>query len=191
MADYPATYYNPRAKENWPDVVFDSNKKAIIFKEDFDSLENEIKAIEQELGLYLKGSYSNLKERIEAIEDDIAQCLTQAFTDRGDPNADDWGQATLTADGTWRDLDCSSIVPSGAKAIVFKTYIKYAAANKILYMRKNGNVNAYAYNWILTQVANQGIASTFTVPCDTNRVVEYSASTSPTTIALTILGWIF
>lgn len=69
MADYPATYYNPRAKENWPDVVFDSNKKAIIFKEDFDSLENEIKAIEQELGLYLKGSYSNLKERIEAIED--------------------------------------------------------------------------------------------------------------------------
>ena len=71
MADYPATYYNPRVKKNWPDVVFDSNKKAIIFKEDFDSLENEIKAIEQELGLYVSGSYNTLKERVEDIESKI------------------------------------------------------------------------------------------------------------------------
>ena len=67
MADYPATYYNPRAKENWPDVVFDSNKKAIIFVEDFNSLEGEILAIEKELGLTPKEAWETVKKRLQDL----------------------------------------------------------------------------------------------------------------------------
>ena len=51
MANYPGAYYAPRAKENKSGVVYDADKKTIVFKEDFDSLEEEILAIEQDLGL--------------------------------------------------------------------------------------------------------------------------------------------
>lgn len=76
MADYPATIYAPRAKENWPNVVYTSTKKTIIFKEDFDSLENEIKAIENELGLYVKGNFGDLVERLESLEDNQTKYLS-------------------------------------------------------------------------------------------------------------------
>lgn len=98
MSDYPATIYAPRAKENWPDVVYTSTKKSIIFKEDFDSLENEIKAIETELGLYVSGSFDNVKLRLENIESDITNYHNQGC------------KVYLTADqtlthNTWQDTN--------------------------------------------------------------------------------------
>ena len=53
MANYPGAYYAPRDKENKSGIVYDAAKKTIVFVEDFDSLENEIKAVEEELGLNL------------------------------------------------------------------------------------------------------------------------------------------
>lgn len=57
MADFPYLLYDPRQKENWPGMVFDNNKKTIIFKEDFDAIKYEIRAIEQALGLNLSNIF--------------------------------------------------------------------------------------------------------------------------------------
>jgi len=112
------------------------------------------------------------------------------FHDRGDPASADWTEATLITDNVWRDLDCSSIVPAGAVAILFRAYIVDDAVGSAFLMRKNGNSNVWVGPGCRIQVANVGADGDFIVACDANRVVEYK--TSPTTftnIYLTVSGW--
>jgi len=108
----------------------------------------------------------------------------------GDPASYDWEVGDLTTDGSWHDLDCSSIVSSDAIAILFNVYIEDDAANSYIQLRKNGNSNDNAVNTLRTQVANQGIDGLFCISCDSNQVVEYrSTNTTFTSIQITILGW--
>jgi len=67
MPNYPDNFYSPRSKENWPGVVYDVDKKTIIFVEDFNSLEGEILAIEQELGLTPKEAWETVKKRLQDL----------------------------------------------------------------------------------------------------------------------------
>ncbi len=71
MSDFPNTIYNPRAKENIYGVVFDTANKKMAYAEDFQFLDNEVVAIENELGINIKGVYLTLRERIEKMEIDI------------------------------------------------------------------------------------------------------------------------
>lgn len=112
------------------------------------------------------------------------------YVDRGDPSAWDWAVSGLTTDGTWRDLDCSSIVPAGAVAIHFKIQIEDDAVARQFGLRKNGNANAHNKVSAMTQVANVTIESEGMVCCDSGRVVEYQATNATwTTINLLIRGW--
>ncbi len=49
-AKYPDSVYVPRPRANKSGVVYDENKKTTLFKEDFENSDNEIIAIENELG---------------------------------------------------------------------------------------------------------------------------------------------
>jgi len=114
------------------------------------------------------------------------------FIDRGDPSAFDFtlSGTPLTTDGTWRDLDLSSIVPAGAKLVLFIVYILDDAANSAFGIRKNGNSNAFNSGFCRTQVANIPNYIDMLVPCDTNRVVEYFAtSLTWSDIGITVKGW--
>ena len=68
MASYPSSIYSPRAKEDKSGVVYDAAKKTVIFVEDISYLDNEVVAIETELGTNPKGSYSDVKTRLESLE---------------------------------------------------------------------------------------------------------------------------
>lgn len=46
MADYPSGTYSPRTKQNRSGVVYDANKKSVIFVEDIAKLDAEIVALE-------------------------------------------------------------------------------------------------------------------------------------------------
>jgi hypothetical protein len=46
MANYPASIYSPRVKENRSGIVYDATKKNILFVEDLTLLENEVIALE-------------------------------------------------------------------------------------------------------------------------------------------------
>lgn len=69
MADYPSAINSPRVKENRSGVVYDADKKTVLFVEDVQNSDDEIVAIETELGTLPKGSFTNVKTRIEKNED--------------------------------------------------------------------------------------------------------------------------
>ncbi len=68
MASYPNSIFSPRERENKSGVVYDASKKTVIFAEDIDKGDDEIVAIENELGTNPKGSYSDVKTRLENNE---------------------------------------------------------------------------------------------------------------------------
>lgn len=67
-ATYPTGIYVPVTKDNKSGVVYDSNKRTIVFAEDFNRRSEEIVAIENELGTIPAGDFTNVKTRIEAGE---------------------------------------------------------------------------------------------------------------------------
>ena len=67
-ASYPAGTYSPRTKKNKSGVVYDANKKTIGYAEDITKLDDEVVAIETELGTNPKGDKATVKARLEAIE---------------------------------------------------------------------------------------------------------------------------
>lgn len=112
------------------------------------------------------------------------------FVDRGDAAANDFTLADLTADSAYHDLDLSSIVPAGAKAVVLKLAIMdTATTNRILIVRKNGNTNAINIFQTRTQVANIYNDTTGIIPCDSSRVIEYSVTTGTDFAVIHVLGW--
>lgn len=111
--------------------------------------------------------------------------------DRGDPSAFDWSLLDLTIDGNWHDLDCSGIVPEGAKFIWFRLYLIDDVTGSWFQMRKKGNSNVYNTLTVLTQAANIPIEAQGFVACDENRMVQYRATnTTFTMIYLLVRGWI-
>ena len=68
MATYPSGVYSPRTKENKSGVVYDATKTTIGYAEDVTKLDDEVVAIETELGTSPKGSYADVKTRLENNE---------------------------------------------------------------------------------------------------------------------------
>ena len=111
MADYPDSYFSPREKANKSGVTYDPNKKTIIFKEDFDAIEQEILAIEQELGLNLRDENGNLdlkNKKIVNLADPAADqdAANKKYVDDKDAY-DYWGSTaqTITKNGGTLNFD--------------------------------------------------------------------------------------
>lgn len=68
MTNYPNSIYSPRVKENRSGVVYDATKKTVGFVEDVTKLDDEVVAIETELGTLPKGGYADVKARLVADE---------------------------------------------------------------------------------------------------------------------------
>jgi len=75
MSIYPAGIYSPREVENKAGVIYDADKKKVLYAEDIIKTNDEIVAIETELGANPKGSYgsvaaflADLLSRVEALE---------------------------------------------------------------------------------------------------------------------------
>jgi hypothetical protein len=123
----------------------------------------------------------------EGMDIDLAKI---GFVDRGDPSSGDWAVGDLTMDGTWNDLDCSSVVPENAVAIIFRVNVVDATVNKALALRKNGNSNAIAIQAVRTQIADQANDACMIIACDANRVVEYKGDSGLSDVAgISITGW--
>ena len=104
MADYPSGVYSPRAKANESGVVYTPAESTIGFVEDTTLLDDEVVAIENELGSLPKGGYSNVRARLDAMAG-LAFYL--------DDDAD------VTAIGSYKRW--RRAVPSGAEATLQQT----------------------------------------------------------------------
>lgn len=112
------------------------------------------------------------------------------FYDRGDPASVDFTVGSFVTDGTWRDLDLSSIVPADAKAVLLRVDVIDNVVASYFEMRKNGNANAINVAIVQTIVANMHHYENFIVKCDSNRVIEYNGSNVAFTgIDVTVRGW--
>jgi len=67
MADYPDSIYSPRTKANRSGVVYDAAKETVIFADDIVNDDNEIVAVETELGLNPRGSYGSVAAYLAAL----------------------------------------------------------------------------------------------------------------------------
>lgn len=123
---------------------------------------------------------------------DLESYQRPSFVDRGDPSANDFTQATLTADDAWHDLDLSGIVPAGAVAVYLKFVIIASSVNRYVLLRKKGNVNEYAAPTVRSVFANGINDASLIVALDTNQFCQYKLSNIVwTVIAVSVLGWFF
>lgn len=148
----------------------------------YNELKKELRAALIELGTDPAGTFATVKARLDD--------MLPHFHDRGDPSANDFTQATLTVDGAWHDMDLSSIVPVGTKAVLLGGLIRDDAVGNSVMFRENGNTNAYNVERVFTQVANVTLGYTTIVACDTNRVIEYRFVEADFDIAyVNVKGW--
>jgi len=118
------------------------------------------------------------------------------FIDRGDPSSADFNKAALTIDGTWRDLDLSTIIPVDnkvdIKAVLLKVLIVTGDKGNFIKFRKKGNSNEIVASVITNQVGDVEMNLDMTVPLDTNRFIQYKAeNVTFTTIRITVKGWYY
>ena len=141
------------------------------------------------------GSGDDRKATVENLGNAVGR-----YVDRGDV-AYDWTVGNFTKDSAWHDLDCSAIVPAGAKMITLGGNIKADQAYADFSVRKKGTASGINQRTRTTQVINVGIDFCFRVPCSTARVIEYFlANVTPPPGSLTvtwgsvnvaIFGWEF
>ena len=112
------------------------------------------------------------------------------YVDRGDPAAMDFIVSDLTTDGSWHELDLSSIVPAGAHAVNMRLAIADNLTNEVLNIREKSNTNNINLLTVKTQVANLVNYTSGIVTCDNDRKIEYNASnTTWTYIGIVVGGW--
>lgn len=116
----------------------------------------------------------------------------ESYVDRGDPAAVDASIGSgLTADGTWRTLDLSSIVPAGAasKLVHLRCRILDNSTESMMQLRKVGNTNAINAAKVVTAITNDSIYLDAWVMLDSARAIEYNIDSNMNNAEITVAGW--
>jgi len=112
------------------------------------------------------------------------------FVDRGDPPAWDYTITNFPISDVWTELDLSSIIPSGAKAALFRFVGVSNNANEPFDLRKKGNSNIINVSYNYTQAAGIVICKDCIVHLSTDRKIDYYRSgTGWTGLYLLVAGW--
>lgn len=98
------------------------------------------------------------------------------FRHRGDPTDYDYEKTDFTTDGTWHELDLSSIVPENAKGVTLALRIRTSTINRAASFRRAGQAQPFNSARFTTQVADQVFTGDIIVAVDANRKIEYNFS---------------
>ena len=110
---------------------------------------------------------------------------------RGDVSDWDFSATDFDVEGTWTDLDLSSIVPAGASWVLLRGQARATSCNRQILFRKNGYSGTRNAAGPRTQMANVFINDySIIVECDSSRVVEYRKDTATwSNLDFTVAGW--
>lgn len=113
------------------------------------------------------------------------------YVDRGDPVNFDFLTGAFTDDGTWRELDLSSIIGSGVKAVHLRVRFASNSTNVRLSFRKKGNTNGRNVFQLYSQTANVYYDVDGIVVCDSDGKIEYNIHPdfAGGTIEFLVGGW--
>jgi hypothetical protein len=121
---------------------------------------------------------------------DSSVYLTTGYVERSIGTSGDFDVATqLTDDNAYHDLDLSTIVPSGAKAVILEIQLYANTVGAYFYFRKNGNSNE---GRIVVRYVSSGYGNydMVIVPVDSNRIIEYKLSADTSVGSVTVSGWL-
>lgn len=116
----------------------------------------------------------------------------ESYVDRGDPSAVDFSIGSgLTADGTWRTLDLSSIVDAAgaSKLVHLRGRIMDNTVEALMKMRKLGNTNEINAFQIVTAVRDDSMWFDAWIIMDSSRRIQYNIMSGMDTCELTVAGW--
>jgi hypothetical protein len=112
------------------------------------------------------------------------------FHERGDYANYDFILANFITDGSRHDLDLSSIVPSGAKAIVISVDVVDDAVGSSINFYKKSWTNGYMALTANVPVINQDNIHCLTIPIGTDGKISYiTTNTTFTNIYGNVIGW--
>jgi len=143
---------------------------------------------------YHEGENETSGDGTVVVQNPVSRLRAGTFVWRiPEPTACDFTKATLPAAvATWSDLDLSSIVPYGVRAVLLGVLIQDNVAGSELSFRKNGQTNIYQRICIYSIVANQLIGGNPVVGIDNDQKIEVYTDPTPadwTTIDISVLGW--
>lgn len=112
------------------------------------------------------------------------------FVDRGDPAAYDFTVGDFDTDGDPHELNLSSIVPAGAKAVLLALQIYDNETETYIEFRKNGNSNWINQSCVYIFVASLWHHFDLICPIGADRLLSYKTSINAFTyINLVVKGW--
>lgn len=128
---------------------------------------------------------------VAAAASEVAAALPHAV-DRGDPSAADFTTGGLTKDGTYYDMDLSSLIPAGAVMAILRVVIQSDTANKSVLFREKGNSNVLNTGQIVATVVNVLFAQDLIITLGSGRVIQYAAASGATwtTLSVTVAGYL-
>jgi len=110
--------------------------------------------------------------------------------DRGNLFSADFSIGDFITDGTWRDLDISSIVGAGERLVLMSGRLADNAGNKTMTLRTKGNTFAKNVDIACTQVADRLYTHSFWVYTNVDGVIQYNIDIATwSEIGLTIRGY--
>ncbi len=116
--------------------------------------------------------------------------VASGYVDRGDPSASDFDHNDLTIDGTWNDLDLSSVVTAPSALVHIRIKLIDDATNSEMLFRKKGNSNTANHAAIRTLVAAIFHVADIFVLCNSDRIIQYRGTNEAfSEIYLNIRGW--
>lgn len=177
-------YFAPTSINNTQSEPYRRQWIAAVHKWRYDLTDDEKKAYNDKAHKRLRMSGYNLFMR-KAMKGEI-----DMYVDRGDPAAYDYAKEALSLDGAWHDLDLSSIVPAGAKAVFIAGHLEGAAVDWKISFRKKGNTNEINHGGMETLRAGVERHRSSIVAVDANRVIQYNADNQAwTTLSLAVRAW--
>ena len=135
----------------------------------------------EELELMMGGGY--VPPEVETMGD--------TYVNRTNASANDFSIGSgLTADGTWRTLDLSSIVTdTDATVAHLRGFVKDNVTDSTLQFRVYGATGAYSIQVLSTQVANLNNYGQFLVGIPVLRQLEYKITSGMDSTGIVIIGW--
>lgn len=100
----------------------------------------------------------------------------------------DFVETDLTGDGTWRELDLSSIIPADAKSVCMHVWFKDSTIVSFKF-RKKGQAGEQQVLQCLNYVVNVYHAYQGFVAVDKDKIIEYYLSAPLDDAGITICGW--
>jgi len=114
-------------------------------------------------------------------------------------NKSNYDFSSLTKDGSWHDLDLSSLVPAGFSMVLLRIFVSVdpttsPMTGNLIQLRTKGNSNVYNISEVHPQVAGVPILSDNWVFLDANRFIQYNVTGCTTgsvnNVTITVGAWL-